>query len=226
MKAIIALVLIIALFVTATTLTGCYQDQEIVLILCFDISASAQDLEAKIRDWTLRFFGQSDPDSELTVCQLSTECVPVIYMMKGLPQPDDVVSGDFREFYTPGQEKGTRPLRFLEYALAEARKYPDKLFVVCFFTDGENDFPGDNQALETVCQNLVMQENVIQIGFLGLEPLDNRNVPDWSGWFGTSDKVIIATCKLNCTDQAIDQLCTKARELQKTFSEKTDKGGK
>lgn len=190
-----------------------------------DVSISAADvMEKKIKNWTLRLFGQSRPDSELTICRLSSQNIASIIFRRGLPEPDDVATEEFRRIFSPGTERGTRPLLFLQYALKAAKDNPKKTFVITFFTDGENDYRGDCPVLQAVCADLVAQKNILRIGLLGLDPLDNQKVADWETWFAGSNKVIYATHTTDCTDQAIDRLCAEAGKAAKEFAQSGAEG--
>jgi len=189
-----------------------------------DISISAKELCVNVQPWTRRLYGQLEPSSWLTASCLSKENKIVINMNEGLPQPDVIASVAFKQLFAPNQDKGTRPLRFLEHALASAKMYPDKLFVVVFFTDGENDYQEDNGALKIVCQNLIDQPNVVRVALLGLDKVDASSGADWSSWFHGSDKAIIATSAIGCTEATIDHLCSDVKEVGRKIAESIQKG--
>jgi hypothetical protein len=161
----------------------------------------------------MRLYSQLPSNAWLVACKLSKVCTVPINMRKGLPQPEEISGMEFIDLFAPDQERGTRPLRFLEYALSLAKQYPDRQFIITFFTDGENDYKEDSDALQVVCQNLIDQPNVVNIGLFGLDEITTTKGADWNGWFHGSSKAIVATSLLGCTERGINQLCDEAETI-------------
>jgi hypothetical protein len=231
MKAIIAvsvLVVVLAvIFIVVNkdggTSSASSKTIETYLLDCVDTSPSNPTTPVTNKEWHIRLYSLLDPDTWLTFYRLTSENIAAIYMMKGLPEPDKIDV----TLFAHDKERGTRPLRFLEDALAVAKQNSDKQIVIAFFTDGQNDYQSDEKSLYRVCRNLIEQPNVVRIGIFGLDPIDKRKVADWNSWFAGTDKVIICTRMLGSTEQGIGRFCDEInQEAAVTAARMHAKGGK
>lgn len=150
-----------------------------VYIVIVDNSYSTQVFCDKVAFWLNRYYQQADPEGKAVIIKMSRDAT-IIHDTQGLPTLNELRDNKTLAKLELDTRPMTRPL--LAYSLAGevVDMHSDRPVFLLIVSDGENDYGGDEKAIDQSCEKLLSRSNLQAVALVGA---DDDLRPKWMARF-------------------------------------------